>query len=293
MEEPNLMDSNIPESTQPIEQAEVNTESQSQEPEDLMSRVTQFKRDSLKSEANIKSDSETFDQSELAKITTAEEAKQWAESKAQSLEKGYQQKFQSLAEDRKNVEDLKSLSKDWSLDDIDALLKDPKFINAATQYENTNQTVNDDDYYASDVERENAQQINLLKQKMSEVEQEKASIRRDQLDSELSSKFKNYDPAKINQLEQDMNSGSVSATREHIYKAFFHDDNVKAAYEMGLRDRQDGITDKQELSSLNVGKTSPGIQAATPAPEENESGKSYFMRLAEKHLKARSSSQNR
>lgn len=291
MEEPNLMDDNT---TQPIEKAaEATTEPQSQEPEDLMSRVTQFKRDSLKSEANIKSDSETFDQSELEKITTPEEAKQWAESKAKSLEKGYQQKFQSLAEDRKKVEDLKSLSKDWSLDDIDALLKDPKFINAAQQYESTNQTVNDDDYYETEAERANAQEINLLKQKMSEVEQEKARIRREQLDSELASKFKNYDAAKINQLEHDMASNEISATREHIYKAFYHDENVKAAYEMGLRDRQDGITDKQELSSLDVGKTSPGIQAATPDPEENESGKSYFMRLAEKHLKARSSSQNR
>ncbi len=258
--------------------------------EDLMSRVTQFieKNDSEpKSEEEI-SDTK-FDYKDLEGIADPE-AKKVAEAAYKSMQRGFNDKFQELASLRKELEGAKTDTgeKQWTPTEIESLLKDPTFLQAAQQLEQKSHNVSDSDdiSYLSDVEKQKLSEIDALKQ---EIAQAKWQAEKERQDSDLSKKYGDYSPEAIDIITADMIAGKVTATREYLYKATKYDENVRKAYELGRKDEREGITEKTELSSPSA--TSSGVTtAAKLEPESGESSKSFFMRNAMSALKRASKS---
>jgi hypothetical protein len=100
----------------------------------------------------------------------------------------------------------------------------------------------------------------------------------------LGAKYSNYVPQEIDTITFDMLNGKIQTTPEHIYKAFKHDENVSAAYEMGRLDERNGVSEKIQSASVEGIQTAPS--APTVVPEKDESSKAYFARIIEKNVAA-------
>lgn len=264
----------------PVEQPK---ETQQKEPDDLLSRVTKFVTNNdpeQKSEDNIKSDPDKFNYNELESIQSPEEAKKWAESAYKSMQRGEGQKFQEIADLKKELQgalESGALKKNWSSNDIQELLRDPTFVQAAQHLEQGNNSSQTDDYsYLSDSEK---QRITALEKANTDANRRLAEMQRSEEHTRLSTKYANYDSGAIDILSADLISGKAKGGPEEIYKVLNHDDNVRRAYEMGKRDERNGITERVELSSPSTSSVNTRVEAPI-LPEKEEKSKTYFARLA-------------
>ena len=258
--------------------------------EDLLSRVSKFQaKEAPVDNPKLDAISGNFDIKEIDAIADPV-AKEQALNAYKSFQRGFGEKFQELAQLKKEMEALKAqphtaLSKEWTPERVQELANDPKFIEAAKQVAG-NQT---EDEYSSMSEAEKAQ-MKALQDKVRQLEQassralqtQQQALRQSQHQS-LQDKYANYDPKEIDTITFDMLNGKIQATPEHIYKAFKHDDNVRNAYELGRKDERDGVSTKIASASAE------GIQTTYSSPElkpeEGESSKAFFNRIIENNIK--------
>ena len=245
--------------------------------DDLLSRVTSFMQDNPpKSEPQ--DDGARFDINDIDRIEDPH-ARDLVKSAYKSFESGYQRKFQELAQLRKSLES--ATNEKWTPERIQRLINDPEFVAAAQQVAGTNQNSSEDEYSnLSDAE----------KAKISNLERELANLRKQNMDSinqqehqTLASRYSNYDPKAIDTIKADLISGKVRANNEVIYKAMYHDENVKKAYELGRNDERTGNVSKLESASVDGQNTSQAFQPLEP--QEGESSKSFWRRIADAAVK--------
>lgn len=293
----------VPVSTTGVEQAPVVEVKQN-----LFQRVGSFKKETpVESESqtpNQASEGDKFDfkeyQATLASIKDPS-VKMQLEKAYKSFESGYNKKFQSLAEERKSYEtkqkefELKlqqaqqPQQRQWTPEEVRKLVNDPTFVQAAQviaqEQAPAESGMTDQEWSSlSDTER---QQFSMLQRKVAELEnktfQETIQRKNAELDSQLKTKYPNYQPEAIDTLTADLIAGKVQATREHLYKVQYHDENVNNAYELGRQDALRELKDKSNSSSFTGGRVNANVGEK---PETGESSKNFFMRIAQRNLEA-------
>lgn len=256
--------------------------------EDLLSRVTKFIDSSPKDKPEEKIDDDVFNDAEFRqKIDSIEdpELKQQMIRLRKSAITGVNTKFQEIAEIRKELESLKHSggTQKWTPERIQQLINDPEFIQAASSVAGIGSD-SDDDEYVPDSVKAKLKELDQIKSQLGQFQQQQTQAQRQQEHQFLQTKYGNYNPQRVDEIRKELLEGKVNATSEHIYKAWYHDENVKRAYEMGKRDAQKGISDNVNANSFdgNVQRQNQQIK-----PNEGESDKSFLKRIIEKNLAAK------
>jgi len=224
--------------------------------EDIVSRVAQ--PEPPKTE-------EVFNVDDIEKIEDPK-AKEYAQKAYKSFERGYQKKFQDLAEQRKSLETKLTESTKWSPEKIQGLLQDPEFVKSA-QAVAGNQTEPEE----SPIAIEN-------KKKIRELEAQIAIENARRQDDVLRTKYKDYSPQEVDSLVEGLLSGKIRPSREDLWKFLKSEAYIKRAYELGKQDRKLDVTEKIESSSVEGITATPGEEK--PKKLEGESDEAYFKRIA-------------
>ncbi len=261
--------------------------------DDLLSRVTAFQKDNAPKDPS-QSDSQSDQPDNLeATIANIEDPtiKAQFEKLRKDLVSGTNTKFQEIATLRKemqtNMEQFKKVGQpeEWTAERVQQLANDPKFIAAAQQVSGI-QPESDEYSALSDGEKKAMTDMRSQLEDLKRVNQQSLIAQEQQVraqqHAEYSSKYENYNPQKIDEITFNLQKGSIHATNEHIYKAFYHDDNVRNAYEMGRQDEREGISDK--IDSATVGGITTQQSTPSVTPEENESSKSFFDRIISSNI---------
>ena len=251
---------------------------------DLITKVTQFRKQEIVKPVIDNAVDIGFDFKELENIKDPA-AKEIAMKAYKSMQGGVTKKFQEAADIRKTAEQkLQEMSK-WTPERLQQELKNPEFLAVAKEManavENPKGSGLTDDEYSTLTESEKAE-MTALKNKINLLEQSNIAAVTAQQDVQLSSKYADYNPAQINSIMNDMYSGKIMATREHIYKAFLHDEHVKSAYEMG---KQDGVKlNKEQVGAVSVNGVQVINSQDVPVKNKGERDQDYFLRLAQNRL---------
>lgn len=282
-----------PEPTQPVDQA---AEPQATQPEeDLLTRVSKFVKDNdSEGKPDPEVDSTMFNDAELKqKIDQVDDPEFKAELMAlrKSALSGMNDKFRELAEFKKDLQAMKegqSVPAGWTPQRVQSLLNDPQFVQAAQQIAGETPSNGDPLEYADDgvksVVNELKQEITALKTQSNQAIQAQTQAARQVQHKELSSRYANYVPKEIDTITADMIEGRLQATNEHLYWAMKGPENSRNAYEMGLHDGRAGKEDK--IASTSIDGISTNLSSTVETKEAGESGLNFFMRLANKNMKA-------
>lgn len=244
--------------------------------DDLIKRVSQFEKEKGPNAQTEDLDTK-FDYSELDKIQTPEEAKAWAEKAYKSFQRGTGQKFQEIAELRKEMQATLEQTKRWTPERVQALLQDPNFVSSAQQIAGV-QTDNIDESMLSQAEQAELNRIKEQQQQLLNIYQQ---TQKEKEDFTLKDRYANYDASQVDEIFNGMMQGKVQATREHLWKVVDYEPAVQRAYELGLKDGQTNKTEITNSVSLE------GRRAVSTAPiqrEEGENSVEYFKRIARHNL---------
>ena len=245
---------------------------------DLLSKVSQFrKNEPAKTETQ-----DFFDYKQIEAITDPV-AKDIAVKAYKSMQAGLTQKTQAIAEERRKLEQKLQETTNWSPERIQReLLSNPQFVQAAQQIAATtpqnpqNSGLTNEEFSAL-TDREKAD-FSSLKQEINVLKNNNYQARIQQEDAMLQQKYADYNPDQINNLWNDLSTGKIQATREHLYIIANHKQQLQAAYELG----------KQEVSQLNQtranGSSINGMQVndaiGIPVKDKGETDQSFFVKLA-------------
>ena len=275
------------------------TEGSSSEPvvtkepkQDLITRVSQVKVEPV---VNVEKDingvpiieEPKFDVNDIEKITDPQ-AKEQALRAYKSFQRGFNAKFQELADLRKKLE-VTQQPTTWTKDRIRQELNKPDFIQASQevlQEQNPPQSGMTDTEWSSLTTNE--------KKQWQGMQQEIANLKQQQnqqqilqnfkmQDETLKTKYANYDPNAVDIITSELLTGKRQATREDLHKAIDYDNAVNRAYQLGLQDGGLNKTDKLNASSydgLSTGKPATDV----PVAEKGESTNSFFGRLVANNL---------
>ena len=239
--------------------------------EDIVSRVSQS--------AEATETEDIFNINDIEKIENPQ-ARDYAQKAYKSFEKGYQKKYQDLAEQRKGFEQKLADMGKWSPERIQKELLNPEFVQAARAVAGTQEQETEE----SAVTIENRRKIQELEAQITNA----GMVRQDEV---LRTKYKDYDSKVVNSLIQDLQTGKIKATREDLWKILNFDKYTDRAYQLGKKDKNLDLTEKIESTSVD------GIQATASGevlkPEKNEKDEVYFMRLALKNLQEHQTGANK
>jgi hypothetical protein len=264
------------------------------EDDDIVSRVLKSPPKSVEPEVDSADDTDStkFNFKDIDNITDPE-AKKYAESAYKSMEKGYQKKFQELADQRKQLEQQMSEQSKWTPEKVDALLSNQEFIQAAqTKLQATNPTegeLSDDEWSALSPKEKS--EFKAMQSKLMQMENSNKALQMQQeLErqvQDLSTRYASFDKSKVIGMLTDINAGKFSATLEHIHKVVDYEDAIRRAYRMGKEDRQLDVKEKSAVSTIDVAAgvvhpSNPEIKR-----QEGESSKAFLMRrMAERWQEA-------
>jgi len=258
--------------------------------EDLITRASQVKLEPKISDVpEVNVEEPHFDINDIEKIEDPA-AREQATKAYKSFQRGFNQKFQEVAELRKSLEAKTQQSTKWTPERIkQELLNNPDFIQASQtvlQDQPPTETGMSETEWSSLTESEKKQwksmqaELNSLKQKQHQEEVLKNFRSQDEV---LKTKYANYDPNAVDIITGDLLAGKVQATREDLFKVYDYENAVRRAYELG---KQDGNVDKQEKlnSSSFDGLGNVRVSGEKPEPTKGESDKSFFSRLVQSNI---------
>jgi len=265
------VDPNNPNKEQPAGEVQPNKEEQKP---DLVKRVSEVKPEETKP-----ADTVDFNVNDIENIKDPE-AKAYAQQAYKSLEKGYQQKFQDLAELRKKFE--AGDSSNWTAEKIRSLAQDPKFVTAAQEVMSAQNVGLTDDEYSALTDTEKSQ-FKDMQQQINAITQQNQTLIIQQQDESLKGKYSNYDSGAVNTAVSSLIAGKVNNTREWIHRALDYEDGIKRAYKLGLEDRK--LEQGEKINSFSVeGNTNIQPSGEPPKREEGENPVEFFKRLARTRL---------
>lgn len=234
--------------------------------EDIFKRVSSFKPEEHKEET-------PFNVNDIEKIEDPK-AKEYAQSAYKSFERGYQKKYQEIAQMRKEYEQkLAEANQPWTTERIQSLLNDPNFVKAAQSVAGTNTEEEDPE-------------LRKIKQQQQVLAQQLYTERMRREDEKLLNKYADYDPNAVDIITAELLTNKRIATREDIWKVMKYDEHVRRAYEMGRVDERDtrkkDLVDKQAASSIDGSH----LQATERIePEAGEHPSKFLIRAYVGHMK--------
>ena len=249
----------------------------------IVSRVANYTPEAKK---DNQSDDIQFNPQDFDKIESVDEAKKYAETAYKSFEKGFQKKFQDLAELKKTLESSVAHSSSWTTEKIQSLLQDPSFVSAAQGVlgqSNQSSSGDDDGYSAlSDTEK---RKIQAIEDQNRMLLQQQNNFLMKQQDEMLKSKFPNYKPEAVDTITADLLQGRVKNTREYIWKAYDYEEGINRAYQLGMQDARNNLNENIQGASFDSGvSTTP---SAPIVKEKGESNENLLKRLYTNALRNR------
>lgn len=257
----------------PVQQQPQASPTVEQKPADLVTRASAVK---LEQKKEIKEPE--FDVKEIDKITDPT-AKEYAEKAYKSFQRGFNQKFQELAEIRKKYEAEINQNSQWTPQRVQQMLQDKNFVEAAKQVIATQNPAGSgltDEQYSALSESEKAE-ITQMREKLNALERQNHEAVKVQQDTELKSKYANYAPDIVDTTVDGLIKGQVRASREDIWKALDYDDAVKRAYELGKSDVLAEKKEKINSMSYEAGTITPNKEV--PQKLANETDRAFLQRL--------------
>jgi len=235
--------------------------SQEVKPEvDLVSQVSGFKPE-VKEEQKIQDSEEKFNsqelQSEIDKIKDPT-LKAQIEGLRKSLQRGYNDKFQTIAEMRKDMERQLTETNLWTPEKIQRLLNDQNFVQAAQsvmQAQNPTNSGKSDEEWSTLTDTEK-QRILDLQNEIFILKQQNQQNSNAQQDEMLKARYANYNPQLVSKLKDDLINNRVRATNEHLWKVLDYDDGIKRAIEFGRKMERDLKMEKVNNFSYEPGSSS-------------------------------------
>ena len=247
--------------------------------EDLMSRVSKVKLDAVKPVI----DEEKFDPKDIEKIPDPV-AKKYAEQAYKSFEKGYQKKFQDLAEQRKEVEQKLNEFSNWTPEKIHTLLNDPKFVESAQAVAKSQapQNWNGSQEQWSSLNDNEKQEWAQMKNAVNQMSMALTLEHQRRQDDGLKQKYANYEPQAVDTITAELLAGKARATREDIWKVYDYENAVKRAYELGKMDKRPEMEEKANASSYDG--LSVNQPKTTEKPQTGEGNLTAFKRIVLENL---------
>lgn len=261
-------------------------EGQHTQTEDLLSRVTKFvANEDLTNKSDDAIDKEVYNDAEFrAKIDSIQDPamKDYMLKLRKSGIRGVNEKLSEIAEIRKEIQSLKegNIPKGWTPERIQQLIKDPEFLQAAQQVAGTTSESADDEYVPDSVKKKLAE-LDVIKKQLNQFQVNQFEQSIEQEHKTLSQKYGNYDRNKVDEIRKDLLEGKIRANSEHLYKAFYHDDNVRRAYELGRQDAAGGVSEKQRASTYYAGSQTPNSDIKI---EKTESDKQVWNKIVQKAI---------
>jgi hypothetical protein len=253
--------------------------------EDLVTRASKVK---LEDASVAKIDEPKFDLNDIEKITDPQ-AKEQALRAYKSFQRGFNEKYQELAEIRKSLESAKQQVTAWTPDRIKQEMNKPDFIQASQavlQEQNPPNSGMADAEWSSLTASEK-KQWQAMQSELTSLKQQQAQtqiLHNFKLqDEQLKTKYANYDPNAVDLITSELLAGKRQATREDLFRSLDYENAVKRAYELG---KQDGGVEKTEKTNASAydGLTTGKLATDIPQPEKNEGVTSYFRRLVENNI---------
>lgn len=247
---------------------EVKTEVKEEPKVDLVTRVSQLKTEPPKEEPDNKFNINDLD-TQIDGIQDPKLKEQVLGLK-KSLLKGENQKYQEIANLRKQYETKLAEVSGWNPERLKQELAKPDFMQAANEIL---QSKEEDKYSAlSDAEKA---EFNQLKQRVALQEQQNWQSLKMQQDAQLKGKYANYDPNIVDDITKNMMTGKIQGTREDLWKVIDYENAVKRAYELGLQDKK-----SQDMEKINGMSYAEGRNIASPSSVERQKGETIdsFMR---------------
>lgn len=198
-------------------------------------------------------------------------ARSFVEKRLKELESGFNKKYEQLANIRKDYESKINSMNSWTPERLDQTLKDPAFVSlvqARQQQTQASQPPAGFDGSADDwsaLTPEEKQQFKQLNDKVSAQEQFMLKMLQEKEDDKLKNVYPDYDAKTVDQIQSDLLSGRLIATREHLWKVANFERAVERAYQLGISDRKDNIIQKQNASSSS---TAAAVTPANEVPED-------------------------
>lgn len=248
---------------------------------ELVTRVSQFKPPESGKEPQVSQPD--FDYKEIEQIQDPK-AREYAEKAYKSFQRGFNQKFQEIAEIRKTYENKINESSNWSPEKIQSLLNNPEFVKSAQEVAKSQapESFGGSQEDWSNLSEQEKVRFNDMKQRISYLEQQSLQSRKAQEDEHLKTKYANYHPEAIDILTAELLQGKVQATREHLWKVHDYDNGVKRAYELGREDERNAKQEKVSSGSVSGGVATPNKEVLPQ--EKDESNSDYFKRLFFKNV---------
>lgn len=255
--------------------------------ESLISRVTKVELPKVESTPT----EDKFDYKEYQAVLDGIKdptQKSIVEKAYKSFQSDYGRKTQELATQRKELEanqlKLQEQSR-WTPDRLKAEANKPDFIESAMSITKA-QEVPSENSLLSPEEQAKLKGMDEEIRRLKELNQQTLLQQQAQLvqrqDEEYKQKYANYDPRAIDTITTDMLEGRAQVTREHIYKAYYHDDNMKRAYELGKQDERNAM--KERAGSASIVPNGATREVGNIQKQEGESSLNLFRRIGQKNL---------
>lgn len=205
-------------------------------------------------------------------------ARALAEKRVKELESGFNKKYEQVANLRKSLEEKAqqgNAPRQWTQQELDAALKDPQFISlvqARQQSVSANQPPaafdgTSEEWSALTPQEKQAvvSAQSTAQSALDEVSALKYQLSRTEEDSKLKQSYPDYDPGVVDRIQQDLATGRLQATREHLWKVANFESAVERAYNLGLQQKKLDLTDKLNASS---GLQNMNVTPSGEVPEE-------------------------
>jgi len=258
------------------EQSQEQPQEQSKEtkPVDLVTRVSQVKNAEPKKEEGKFNINEL--DSEIEKIQDPAVKEQILGLK-KSLISGENQKYQDIANLRKEYETKLAESTTWTPERIKSEMNKPDFVQAAQAVLGSGNAI-DEGSALSDKEQE---RLNQLQGELKSLKQANWQAHKANQDAVLKNKYANYAPDMIDTVTQELMTGKRLATREDIHKVIDYEKAVQRAYALGLEDKKTQTTEKLEGMTIDGGGNQ--TQPTTLERQKGESTQKFIRRSYQTH----------
>ncbi len=221
---------------------------------DLITKVTQFKKQPAPVQSNASSPDNLdmgFDYKEIESIQDPI-AKEVAIKAYKSMQSGFTKKSMDIAQQRKDLEAKLSDMNKWTPSRIQELLNNQEFLQAAQQVTgNQNQNTGLTDEEFSTLTDKEKTEILQLKSTVNELKQKEFQSVIHQTDTQLKSRYPDYDPIMVDEGIARLSRMSPNEIREYVYKAINHEEHMRNAYEVGRSDREKLNQEKVNASTID------------------------------------------
>jgi hypothetical protein len=260
--------------------------------EDLFSMISKAEPVEQKPAAQTESEILAEAKKELDGITDPAH-KKILEDKIKNLERGYNQKYMQLAEERKRLEaERQSLNSVWTPERLKAELSKQDFLEAAkmlvpeTAPPESGISQEQWNFLTTEERAELMKPITELKKKVDSLEAQNQmamqATMRNKIDTELKAKWADYDPLKVDTFFEKVQNRQVPDEQlfELAWKGLNFERYVERAHKLGLDGRTKDIQEKVNSTSYpGAGHAAP--QEEPPKRNDGETSPSYFKRLSD------------